>query len=196
MLMEHRRTAWHNLSNVSGLQAADPHTALLQSASHLFNYELAQGQLHQVWAWVRRRRNHLFDLNAAQLRLIGQRTAGMRSVQLDHVCGTQGRAHDFDLNFRPLALHLRDRWQSVAIAKLQGYGLPAVRLIQLRDRYCVQDGHHRLSVARALNELEIDAEVTVWEVAGPLPWDAARPVPWTLRDARPLDAGLRVKLDS
>jgi len=30
--------------------------------------------------------------------------------------------------------------------------------------YFVRDGHHRISVARALGQAYIDAEVTVWEV--------------------------------
>jgi hypothetical protein len=40
----------------------------------------------------------------------------------------------------------------------------------------VRDGHHRISVARALGQRDIEAEVTVWQVTGPLPWEPA-PVP-------------------
>lgn len=42
------------------------------------------------------------------------------------------------------------------------------------QRYYVRDGHHRLSVARALGQEEIEALVTVWEVANP-PQAASRP---------------------
>jgi hypothetical protein len=45
-----------------------------------------------------------------------------------------------------------------------------VTLIQIRDYYFVVDGHHRISVARALGEFAIDAEITVWNVCGTLPW--------------------------
>jgi hypothetical protein len=51
--------------------------------------------------------------------------------------------------------------------------MPPVELIQVRDVYFVQDGHHRISVARALGELDIEAKVTIWQVSGPLPWERA-----------------------
>jgi hypothetical protein len=35
----------------------------------------------------------------------------------------------------------------------------------------VCDGHHRISVARALGQQDIEAEVMVWQVTGPLPWE-------------------------
>jgi hypothetical protein len=42
--------------------------------------------------------------------------------------------------------------------------MPPVELIRVGDVYFVRDGHHRVSVARALGQAYIDAEVTVWEV--------------------------------
>jgi hypothetical protein len=36
------------------------------------------------------------------------------------------------------------------------------------DTYFVEDGHHRISVANALELDEIKATVTVWHVEGPL----------------------------
>jgi hypothetical protein len=43
-------------------------------------------------------------------------------------------------------------------------------LIRVGDVYFVQDGHHRISVARALGQQHIEAKVTAWKVTGPLPW--------------------------
>jgi hypothetical protein len=37
--------------------------------------------------------------------------------------------------------------------------------------YFVRDGHHRISVAQALGQRDIDAKVMVWQVTGPLPWE-------------------------
>ena len=37
-------------------------------------------------------------------------------------------------------------------------------LIQIRDYYFVEDGHHRISVARAFREEAVDAEVVRWEI--------------------------------
>ena len=59
--------------------------------------------------------------------------------------------------------------------------MPPVELVQVRDAYFVRDGHHRISVARALGQRDIEAEVMVWHVDGPLPWEEPvavdRPMP-------------------
>lgn len=44
------------------------------------------------------------------------------------------------------------------------YAPPAVDLIKAGDTYAVRDGHHRISVAKALGEDYIDAQVTTWEL--------------------------------
>ena len=53
---------------------------------------------------------------------------------------------------------------SVAVARFCGDTLPLVELIQLGDHYYVRDGHHRISVARALGEEYIDAKVIILEL--------------------------------
>ena len=60
---------------------------------------------------------------------------------------------------------------SVAGARIQDVPLPPVDLIQVGDRYFVRDGHHRISVARTFGQHFIEAETTVYEMAGPLPWE-------------------------
>jgi hypothetical protein len=62
---------------------------------------------------------------------------------------------------------------SVAKARLQGATLPPVDLVQVSDVYFVRDGHHRISVAKALGQVDIDADVTVWEVRGVLSQERA-----------------------
>jgi hypothetical protein len=44
--------------------------------------------------------------------------------------------------------------------------LPPVALIQVGDVYFVRDGHHRISVARALGRNQIEAKVTAWQMRG------------------------------
>ena len=85
--------------------------------------------------------------------------------------GSEGRCADFDADFRPLQTHSKGRWVNVAVARERGMGLPPVELIQVGDVYFVRDGHHRISVAKALGEEAVDAEVTVLDVTGPLPWE-------------------------
>jgi hypothetical protein len=88
----------------------------------------------------------------------------MQAVPICQIRGSQGRCHDFDRNFYPLQDHLKSRWLRVAMAWQLGLALPPVELIQVGDVYFVRDGHHRISVAKALGQLEINAEVRVWHI--------------------------------
>ncbi len=104
-------------------------------------------------------------------KVCGRHYAGIKCVSLNQICGSMNRTGDFDHHFHPLDDRLRDRWVSVAMAHSQDVPLPPVSLVQVGDCYFVEDGHHRISVARALGEDFIEAEVTVWDVSGPLPWE-------------------------
>jgi len=88
--------------------------------------------------------------------------AGRQVVKLNAIRGTEGRPGDFDDQFYPLSDKTRQRWQSVADALDEGLVLPPVQLIQVGADYYVRDGHHRVSVTRALGLDVIEAEVTVW----------------------------------
>jgi hypothetical protein len=104
-----------------------------------------------------------------------RRYAGLQIVPICHIRGSQGRVYDFDRDFYPLQDHNQGRWLSVAEARHMGKSLPPVDLIQVGSIYFVQDGHHRISVARALGQRDIEAEVTVCQVTGPLPWEMPQP---------------------
>jgi hypothetical protein len=89
-----------------------------------------------------------------------RRYLGTIEVPVERIVGTVDRGADFDGSFRPLTAHLRDRWVSVYL--LAGNGdWPPVRLFKAGDRYYVEDGHNRVSVARTLGRPTIRAEV--WE---------------------------------
>ncbi len=146
--------------------------ALLQRAQALYRRACWDGQVERLKSALLRRPRFLFDLESvprAQVR--GCCHAGLRTVELSQVRGTLGRAGDFDLLFHPVDERLRERWTGVAAARLQGLPLAPVTLIQAGGIYFVQDGHHRISVARALGQAAIDAEITAWEIAGRLPWE-------------------------
>jgi len=89
---------------------------------------------------------------------------GTRTVSLEKITGSLNKAADFDVDFRPLQRHSEYRWVKVATAMLRGIHLPPIELIQVGDTYYVKDGHHRISVARALSHMYLDAVVTVWAV--------------------------------
>ena len=52
--------------------------------------------------------------------------------------------------------------------------MPPVALIQVGDCYFVRDGHHRISVAKALGQKAIDATVEIWQVCGTPSWEGLR----------------------
>jgi hypothetical protein len=91
------------------------------------------------------------------------RHLGTMAVPISLIRGSEGKGSDFDVEFRPLKPLVRDRWVSVAVAYLQGKSLPPVELIKVGDTYFVRDGHHRISVARAFGQQDIDAVVTIWD---------------------------------
>lgn len=87
--------------------------------------------------------------------------AGIQTVPVRQIRGSEGRCEDFDADFCPLRTHSKERWLRIAIAQQTGKVMPPVKLVWIGDVYFVRDGHHRISVARALGQKEIDAEVTV-----------------------------------
>jgi hypothetical protein len=87
-------------------------------------------------------------------------TRGVREIPLDAIKGTTepNRAAQFDHAFRPAAL-TRCRWLSVWLASHRGAALPPISVVNVGDGYAIRDGHHRVSVARALGAPTIRAVV-------------------------------------
>ena len=102
---------------------------------------------------------------------------GIRTVPISQIRGSEGRASDFDRDFDPHKDYTRERWLGIAAARESGKALPLVSLVQVEDIYFVKDGHHRISVARALGQSDIEARVMIWQVTGPLPWETPAQAP-------------------
>jgi hypothetical protein len=96
----------------------------------------------------------------AALGFESERAAGLAVVALDAIVGTVDRGRDFDRSFRPTSGRVRSRWEQIAAAMRRGQSLPPVDLLRIGEIYFVRDGHHRVSVARALGRPDIDARVT------------------------------------
>jgi hypothetical protein len=122
--------------------------------------------MRRFWAFVTRTSGHLQALCSGTQSGTGREGVyvGMRTIAIETICGSEERAEDFDNFFRPLSEHNRDRWLSVAEARLRGLLLPPVQLIEMGGRYFVRDGHHRISVAQALGEAYVDAEIVRWQM--------------------------------
>jgi hypothetical protein len=94
------------------------------------------------------------------LGFVSERSAGLKVVSLDQIVGSVDRGRDFDRRFRPTSGRSRGRWEQIAAAARRGEAFPPVDLVKVGRLYFVRDGHHRVSVARALGRTDIDAYVT------------------------------------
>jgi hypothetical protein len=160
--------------------AASRHAILLQNALARFSAARKAAAFEWARSVLLGHARCLLSLAALSSgQVCGRHYGGIKCVNLNQICGSMNRTGDFDHHFHPLDDRLRDRWVSVAMARSQDVPLPPVSLVQVGACYFVEDGHHRISVARAMGQTAIEAEVTVWDVRGSLPWErqpAARPV--------------------
>ncbi len=85
---------------------------------------------------------------------------GLRDVEVSKIVGSVGRHEAFDCTFMPASATLAERWKRVDRAFHRGLDLPAVKLYKMGDSYFVEDGNHRVSVARYQGVETIEADVT------------------------------------
>jgi hypothetical protein len=85
---------------------------------------------------------------------------GTKVIPLDAIVGSVDKVRDFDRRFRPTTGRSRQRWERLARASRTGEEIPPIDVYQVGDYYFVQDGHHRVSVARSLRLDVIEAHVT------------------------------------
>ncbi|MFL5975887.1 MAG: chromosome partitioning protein ParB [Solirubrobacterales bacterium] len=141
-----------------------------------------------------------FEEVVAALGRTSERQLGLLVVPLDAIVGTVDRTRDFDRQFRPTTGRVRARWERIAAAMRRGESMPPIDVYRIGDLHFVRDGHHRVSVARALGRHDIDAYVT--EVTTRVPVDGElRVSDLLLKDHErlfgervPLPAGARERL--
>ena len=90
----------------------------------------------------------------------GERNLGRQVIDLDTIVGTVDRTKGFDRRFRPTSPAVRVRWEQIAAAMRRGDALPPISVYRIGRLHFVRDGHHRVSVSRALGRDEIDALIT------------------------------------
>jgi hypothetical protein len=101
-----------------------------------------------------------FEEVVAALGATSRTDLGTQRIPLDSIVGTVDRRRgEFDRSFRP-GSETRARWERIAAARKRGEEMPPIEVFRIGDLHFVQDGHHRVSVARALGDQEIDAHVT------------------------------------
>ena len=90
---------------------------------------------------------------------------GVRPIRLNQIVGTRARMI-YDRDFLPLQREDKKRWMSVAMAMMEDVTkLRPISVVQIEDRYYTLDGNHRVSVARTLGKLYMDADVTLWSMS-------------------------------
>jgi hypothetical protein len=106
-------------------------------------------------------RKRSFEDVSNELGAFNRLRLGRRVVAVERIVGSVGRSGDFDRSFLPARMSLEARWKRVDRAYHEGQDLPPVTLFKVGDSYFVEDGNHRVSVARYQGVEWIDAEVTV-----------------------------------
>lgn len=95
-------------------------------------------------------------------RTLSREDRGFRTVPIDDIVGSVGKACWFTSSFDPKREADRSRWKR-AYATAHGLvGYEPIDLYQLGGRYFVIDGHFRVSVARSLGAVSMAAHVEEW----------------------------------
>jgi hypothetical protein len=92
---------------------------------------------------------------------------GRRAVPVERIVGSVGRYGEFDRAFLPAKASVGERWKRIDRAFHRGEELPPVMLYKVGEAYFVEDGNHRVSVARYQGVEWIEAEVV--ELRSPIP---------------------------
>jgi hypothetical protein len=149
----------------------DPH----EQSDRDFSRARRRAFLRKVGAYLRRDpgSNQLlsFDEVKGALGTVSQVYVGLREVPVSQIVGSVGRHRDFDRAFLPSKPDLGTRWRRIDEIMDRGKELPPVSLYKIGDVYFVQDGNHRVSVARQRGVEMIDAEVI--ELRSRVPLDSA-----------------------
>jgi hypothetical protein len=138
----------------------------LPSADAQFDFSRARRRRALARLSARLRRvddvNHIlpFEEVARALGRMGERRLGLELIELDSIIGTVDRSREFDRDFRPTSPRVRERWQRINLAQRKGEAMPPIDVYRIGELHFVKDGHHRVSVARALGHRDINAYVT------------------------------------
>ncbi|MDQ1512370.1 MAG: hypothetical protein QOC59_212 [Microbacteriaceae bacterium] len=99
------------------------------------------------------------DEASRRLRVTGRSYQGMQEIRVDRIVGSVDRVEDFDRDFRPRRTLSRRRLDSLRAA-FPGGDLPAIDVFEVGGAYFVEDGHHRVALARERGAEFLDAQVT------------------------------------
>jgi len=127
-----------------------------------FRRARSQADLKELLSRLTGESNQLlsFDEVRQMLRLQGGTSRGVQDIPLDAIVGSVGRYTDFTRDFLPRSEVQPERWARVRVAASDQIGLPPIDVYKIGEVYFVQDGNHRVSVARQFGAKHIQAYVT------------------------------------
>lgn len=101
-----------------------------------------------------------FLSDAEQQTIMLNRSArGIQQICLSQITGSVSENRNFDANFNPRNYASHDRWVRLYIGFIQGAPIPPITVYRICDTYYIEDGHHRVSVARMLGIDTLEAHV-------------------------------------
>jgi hypothetical protein len=100
-----------------------------------------------------------FDEASRRLRVSARSYLGIREIPIERIVGSVDRSGDFDRDFKPRRGLSRSRLASLRSA-FRERSMPAIAVFEVGGAYFVEDGHHRVALARERHADFIDAEVT------------------------------------
>lgn len=102
-----------------------------------------------------------FDESVQNLPVAQSVDLGVQDVSMAKIVGSVSREQDFTRHFLPCGFRHGDkeRWRRIYTLAVTGAGFPPVVLYKIGQDYFVEDGHHRISVAKYLAWETIQAQV-------------------------------------
>lgn len=139
---------------------------LIQRAGSLFEWLYFKGQIKAFIAKFtgESRTIRYLDSMVGDMDDVDVEHLGVHPIRVEQIVGTQGRMN-YDKEFCPLQRRDKKRWMSVAVAMLSDVTLLSpITVVQVGEEFFTADGNHRVSVARTLNKLYMDADITRWTI--------------------------------
>lgn len=144
-----------------------------QLAIRDFQHARKQAVMQQLLARFRKDGDKLLPFNeiSQQLHPTGEMIDhGAQEIPLTKIVGSVSRHEDFTRSFLPKRDADLERWVGVKTAVSDMVGMSPIEVYQVGNAYFVQDGNHRVSIARRLGSKTITACVT--EVKTRVPFSA------------------------
>ncbi len=140
----------------------DPENLRHEVAVRDFRRARREASMQQLMARITGKSADLLGYNEVckRLKASGSVALGVQEVPLDAIVGSVGRYKDFTRSFMPRSDQDEGRWVGVKTAVNDMVGMPPIDVYKIGDAYFVNDGNHRVSVARQLGSETIAAHVT------------------------------------